>query len=158
MLYPTENILAAKALNIDCGQQCINWALSMIEQGYDDKSLYMLACMQAPFNHFEIAELRDKVLIKFKIPDISLPTALHIYATETIKNALLGKVEFIHALHILNQLCIDNNYYRELYNFYLLYHAYIDLHQNEIQFYWDNATIDNIDEIIRKCFESFIAT
>lgn len=128
----------------------------MIEHGYDDQSLYALACSQAPFNHFEIAELRGKALIKLKISDISHSTAVHVYAVEIIKGALSGKIELINALYALEQLCADNDYRSDLYDFYLLYYAYSDLQKHKNQHHWDDATIDNIDEIVRKHFESFI--
>jgi hypothetical protein len=54
------------------------------------------------------------------------------------------------ALRMVADLCIELGYPRYLYDSYLLYFAQDDLRVSEIQWYWPDATRDNIEEIIRE--------
>jgi hypothetical protein len=56
-------------------------------------------------------------------------------------------------LEILKDTCIELDYEKYLYDFYLLYFAKYDLIDSGNQWYWEDATTENIDRII---FEYFI--
>src|SRR5215207_836827 len=108
----TEYILACQALNRTCGQEGVDWALSLLEQGYGAPSLCVLACMKPPYNSYEMGELCAAVLTELKIADISPAAALRPFAIGTIKAALSGRIELVIALNILMDLCIETNYHQ----------------------------------------------
>jgi len=58
----TYKILKAKAFNENIDETWVDWALEMMEAGYQSDNLYMLAGETKPFNQFELHELTKKVL------------------------------------------------------------------------------------------------
>jgi hypothetical protein len=57
----TYRILKAAALNEDIEESWIDWALEMMEAGYESDNLHMLAGMMQPFDQFELQKLTKKV-------------------------------------------------------------------------------------------------
>ena len=155
MKVTTAQILADKALNQPCGTTCVDWAISMLEEGRDGDYLTRLAGMLPPYNHFELADLRDRTLREQGIPDLDRSAAVHAFAAERLRLALAGDVELITALEAVKDLCIAQDYVKELYDFYLLYWAYRDLCGSDVQWYWHGATRANIDSLIRQRARAF---
>jgi hypothetical protein len=152
----TARILADKALQETCGQECADWAVSMLEQGNDGHYLAILAGTSPPFHHFEIADYRDRALRELGIPDISHSAAVTAYSAERLRLALGGEADLFATLALIKDLCVARDYQPDIYDFYLLYFAYADLEDSEVQWYWEDATRENIVSIIRDRAESFI--
>ena len=64
------------------GEECVDWAASMLEQGYDSTSLRILAGLSPPLNHFEVAELRDRVLSEIRPPELEIEDSINAYVAE----------------------------------------------------------------------------
>jgi hypothetical protein len=152
----TKQVLAEKALNETCGNQCVEWAIGMLESGHDANYLLRLAGMLPPYNHFEIADLRDRALNELGAHDISTFDAVTAYAVELLDSALRGDVDILHALARVNDLCIANDYQHNIMEFYLLYFAHSDLQLSDVQWYWDGADAENILSIIRDRATAFV--
>jgi len=152
----TARILAAKALQQTCGQECVDWAISMLEQGHDGHYLTMLAGTSPPFNHFEVADYRDRSLRELRITDISDEAAVAAFSAEHLRLALAGEADLIATVTFIKDLCIARDYQGDIYDFYLLYFAYTDLQESEVQWYWEGATRENIVSIIRDRAEVFL--
>jgi hypothetical protein len=148
----TNQILADKSLSETCGQQCVDWAIGMIEAGHDGHYLMRLAGMLPPFNHFEIAEFRDKTLAEMDIKDVPCSEAI----TKLFQKALKHEVDIFEALVEVSGLCIANDYQRNIMDFYLLENAYSELQFRDVQWYWDGATHDNIQSIIVERAKKFV--
>jgi hypothetical protein len=153
----TLKLLALKALNHTCGQECVDWAIGQLEGGRTDRHVLMLAGMSPPFNHFEMSELRDRALTEIGAEPISRSHALRIYAAEIARDAATGHADLFAVLRELNQLSIDEEYATELQDFYLLYFAWDDLLTSNEQWYWPGATRENIARIARDTLEKFVA-
>ena len=54
-MVSTTQILAKRALRRLCGEDCVEWAVGMLERGYDSRTLRIPAGTTPPFNHFELA-------------------------------------------------------------------------------------------------------
>ena len=134
---------------------------SIGRSGYSNggATLYVarLAGMLPPFNHFEIADLRDRALAELGIVNISQDEAVHNYAVELLSAALDGDMDLIEAVAVIAQLCIGNDYQRDLYDFYLLNNAHEDLKHDDVQWYWADATRQNIVSIIEERAKAFVA-
>jgi hypothetical protein len=156
MKVTTAHILADKALDEPCGQTCVDWAITMLEQGHDGHYLTRLAGMLPPYNHFELADLRDRALREQGIPDVDDSAAVRAFAAERLRLALAGEIELMTAVEAVADLCIARDYAKELFDFYLLYFAYIDLRDSDIQWYWQGATRENIDAISRQRAVEFL--
>ena len=66
----TYRVLMKKAFNEDIDESWVEWALEMMEAGYESDNLYILAGLSKPYNHFELQELTDKVFA-----DLNLDTS-----------------------------------------------------------------------------------
>ncbi len=128
----------------------------MLEEGRDGHYLTRLAGMLPPYNHFELADLRDRTLREQGIRELDRSAAVHAFAAERLRLALAGELDLIRALEAVKDLCIAHDYVKELFDFYLLYWAYVDLRDSDVQWYWDGATRDNIDSIIRQRAAEFL--
>lgn len=153
----SRKILAWKALNHMCGQECVDWAIGQIEAGKTDRSLLLLAGMSAPFNHFEMAAMRDRALDELGLESISRSDALRVCAAEIAADAAAGRTDLLAALRELSRICIDENYAPELYDFYLLYYAWDDLLTSHEQWYLRGATHANIETLAREALVKFAA-
>jgi hypothetical protein len=153
----TARILTDKALQETCGRQCVDWAIGLLERGQDSPHLRQLAGMLPPYNHFEIAALRDRTIEELKIAEVAPAEVIREYAAEVIRCALDGDLDVIIALKIVADLCVADKYPPDLMDFYCLYFAHIDLQDGGMQWYWNGATRDNIDEIFRELAQQFVA-
>ncbi|HVU89263.1 MAG TPA: hypothetical protein VHD36_18195 [Pirellulales bacterium] len=152
----TAHILADKALDEPCGQRCVDWAISMLLEGRDGEYLTRLAGMLPPYNHFEVAALRDNALREQAIVALDPRVAVLTHATEQLRMALSDDVELVEAVALAHDLCISLDYAKELFDFYLLFNAYQDLLTAEVQWYWNGATSENIVAIIRERAAQFV--
>lgn len=150
----TLRILAHKALQEACGQDCVDWATSMLVAGHDGHNLTMLASSNPPYNHFELADLRDQALVEIGAPVFEGDEAILAYAKERLRLALEGEANLVETLRDIKDYCVSHDYLESLYDFYLLYHAYDSLQGSTVQWYWDGANRDNILDIIRERAEA----
>jgi len=130
----------------------VDWAIEMIEAGFESENLYMLAGSNRPFYHFEMSALTTAVMKDLSLDYSDKHIATRNYAYSLIKEALDNPGKVITALHHLQEFyyLLDRD---ELYSdFYLLYLAVIELRDIGYQFYWEGANLENIDAIIRDRF------
>src|SRR5690349_11265231 len=114
----TARILVDRALNRPCGQGCVDWATAMLEGGASGQALATLAGMIPPFNHFELANLRDQALREVGIADVDKSTAARLYAAECLRAALDGRADLVASIRILAGLCVALDYSADLFDFY----------------------------------------
>jgi len=151
----TARILTDKVLEETCGQECVDWAISMLEQDCDGHYLAILAGMSPPFNHFEIADLRDHSLREMGLSDFNESTAITTYVAEQLR-ILLNGADLAAKLDVIKDICIALDYQKDIYDFYLLYFAYTDLQESDFQWYWEGATRENIVSIVHERAEAFL--
>jgi hypothetical protein len=149
-------ILADKTLQQHCGQNCVDWAITMLEEGRDGDFLARLAGMQPPYNHFELADFRDRALLELGVAPLDGPAAIKAFAAERLRLALSGQMELIVAVSAIKELCLEHGHLPELNDFQLLYWAWSDLRDFNEQWYWSDATRENINEIIRQRAIAFL--
>jgi hypothetical protein len=153
----TAKIVAMRALERTCGQECVDWAISLLEQGISTRNVTILAGMMAPFNHFEMAEQRDRVLHELGAPQLTREEAISAYAGELAAETLTSDGDVFQLVSELAQLCIAEDYPAYLYDFYLLHNAWWELLARNIQWYLPDATRDNIETLVRDHLVAFAA-
>jgi hypothetical protein len=153
----TARILANKALQEPCGRDCVDWAVRMLEEGQDSPHLRILAGELPPYNHFEVAQLRDAALRELDLLEPAGDVAVRMYAVERLRAALTGDEDLIEVLTVVKDFCVSQNYQKDLYDFYLLFFAHSDLQEEPHQWYWAGATRANILSLIRKRASEFVA-
>ncbi|MCR8561217.1 hypothetical protein KXD93_26425 [Mucilaginibacter sp. BJC16-A38] len=148
----TAEILAFKMLGRNVNRQWIDWAYSMLEAGFETENLIILAGEVEPYNQFELQSLADKVLKELDLKWDDREQVIRNYACYLVGQALDGKLQTLNVLSTLTEVCIDDGYESDLYDFFSLYYAYDDLLYSENQWYWAGATRENIDAMIRQYF------
>ena len=146
----TKQIVAEKALDMTCGQTCVDWAVGLIEAGSDSMHTAMLAGMSPPFNHFEVASRRDQALADLGITPVSKSDAVRAWAAEYLRHAWEGGASRRSALRTISALCVRNDYQEDLYDFYLLDCAWDDLDEGGHAFHWPGATAETIEDIVQE--------
>ncbi|MDO3628310.1 hypothetical protein [Mucilaginibacter sp. BT774] len=152
LIDSTAEILAFKVLNRNIDKRWVNWATDMLMSGFDTENLIILAGEQVPYNQFELIGLTNKIFDELNIDLSDDDTIIKKYACYLINKALTGEMQADDVLNILKVLCIELDYDRNLYDFYLLYFAKEDLKYSDNQWYWNGADKANINTIIYDYF------
>lgn len=152
----TYKFLKKKAFNENIDESWIDWAIEMIEAGYQSVNLYMLAGETKPYNQFELHELTKKVLEDLGFSYGDKYAVLKNYVYYLISNSVDYPETYNKTLRELKNICQDLDYASEYMNFYLLNFAKEDLTIDEVQWYWDGANRQNIDQIIKDYFTKWM--
>ena len=148
----TAEILAFKMLGHNVNKRWITWDYDMLVAGFESENLVILAGETEPYNQFELQGLTDKVFAELNLSCDNRALVYKNYICYLVAKALDNEIKAANVLDIIKDLYIENNYESLLGNFYLLYYACDDLKYSENQGYWDGATRENIDKIIKDYF------
>ena len=151
----TLEILARRALNLPCGQECVDWAIDMLLMDVDTPHLRQLAGAIAPFSTFELSQMRDRALEELGAPAVAPADAPIVFARERLRLALDGKADLVDEVYEIAQLSLGLDR-RLLFDFELLWWAYQDLEVEDTQHYWEGADRTNILDIMASKAREFI--
>jgi len=157
LVLSTHLILKKKAFNCDFDESWVDWAIDMIEAGFNSENLYTLAAISKPYNQQEMQELSNKVLQDFNLTYTNKALVIKKYVYFIITNAIYKTNSYFRALRELKDICIAMQYDELYMPFYLLYFAKVDIAECNHQLYWDGADKYNIDQIITTQFADWIA-
>lgn len=134
----------------------VEWAIELIRSGNETPNILMLASFGPPIYALEIrpyiiAVLKDLGLEETQ-GDEAVLAAIRYYTTEILSGHSTRK-----NLRTLFDLCNQNDYGFELMPFYLLYYAWDDLTGGYYNSYYNGATLDNIEAILKKEAENWLA-
>lgn len=149
----TYKILKDKAFNSDIDESWIDWAIAMMEAGYEAGSLYELAGILKPYNQFELQVLTTQVLKDLQLDYSDKRKALKNYVYYLITSNLDKPENYYKVLRAFRDIYYDLDMDTEYQDLALLYWAKEDLLQADYQHYWDGANRENIDTIIKDRFE-----
>lgn len=152
----TYKILKEKACNTDIDEGWTDWAIEMMEAGYEADSLYQLAGISKPFNQFELQDLTDKVLKDLQLDYSDKQKTIKNYVYFLLKYNLDNTDKYYEVLKEFRDIYYELDMDTEFQDLALLYWAKDDLINDENQHYWDGANRTNIDKIIREQFEIYI--
>lgn len=152
----TYRVLMKKAFNEDIDKSWLEWALEMMEAGYESDNLYILAGITKPYNQFELQELTDKVLADLNLETSDKSLTIRNYVYYILSKTINEPSKYLESLKEVKDICIGLDMDKEYMDFYLLYFAKDDLNELENQWYWDGADRNNIDKIIKEKFQEYI--
>jgi len=144
-----------KSFNLDIDESWINWAMEMMEVGFENENLYILAGISKPYNQFELQELTTKVLAELNLDFTDQNLVIRNYVYYLISNSIYKTETYLVTLRELKNICLDLNMKHDYMNFYLLFFAKDDLREQEYQHYWNDANRENIDQIISDTFKNW---
>ncbi len=152
----TYKILKERAFNSDVNESWIDWAIEMMEAGYESVNLYELAGTTRPYNQFELQELTNKVFkdLNLEYSDKTKILKNHVYFLLT--SSIDKPEKYNKVLREFRDIYYELDADTEFQDLALLYWAKDDLIYSEFQHYWDGADRTNIDQIIREQFGLYI--
>jgi hypothetical protein len=153
----TYRILKAKAFNEDVDESWIDWAIEMMEAGYQSGNLYILAGITKPYNQFELQELTSKVFHDLQLDYINKEAVLNNYIYFLLFNSVNNPETYLETLRELRDIYYQLGMDSRLTNFYLLYYAKNDLTGDDVQWYWEGANRENIDNIVKEQFKNWLS-
>ncbi len=151
-ILSTYRILKEKACNADIDESWAEWAIEMMQAGYEFESLYQLAGISKPYNQFELHELTSKVLYDLNLDYSDKKTTLKNYVYYLVSANFDKPNNYFEILKEFRDIYYELEMDSEFQNLALLYWAKDDLMYEDNQHYWDGANRANIDMIIRQEF------
>jgi hypothetical protein len=152
----TYKVLMKKAFNEDIDECWVEWALEMMEAGYESDNLYILAGISKPYNQFELQELTDKVIADLNLLTSDKSLTIRNYIYYILSTTINEPSKYLSTLREVKDICIGLDMEKEYMDFYLLYFAKDNLNESENQWYWEGADRSNIDELIKEKFQEYI--
>lgn len=129
--------------------KAVDWAIDLIRQGKETDNVLMLASFSEPIDRFEISPYVTNVLNDFGLEELDYKSAV-IAVTHYHLNEILNDRQIRKNLQSLYQLCVENDYESGLMNFYLIYHGWDELEEIGVNYYFEGADLDNIEEVLKK--------
>lgn len=135
----------------------IDWAIELIEKGIETENLLILASFSKPVDGYEIkpyvsAALND-LNLEEKYGEFSIVAEVHFYLNELIKSTSVRE-----HLNQLYQLSLKYNREVGLDTFYRLYHAWLELDDFGVNYYYEGANLENIEQVIKEQAQIWIDT
>jgi hypothetical protein len=152
----TYKILKEKACNADIDESWSDWAIEMMQAGYEADTLYQLAGISKPFNQFVLQDLTNKVLKDLELDYSDKRKTIENYVYFLIKSNLDNIERYYEVLKEFRDIYYELDMDSKFQNLALLYWAKDDLIYDEYQHYWDGADRTNIDKIMKEQFEIYI--
>ena len=127
----------------------IDWAIEMLELGYESRTLGMLASIKKPANDFEVIDYVKNAVEELGLKLRNGDDAILSYASYYV-NQIVREENIRENLNKLYKFCKSKDYEDLVYDFYLLYWAWDDLDYEDTgnNHYWDGARRNNIGRIV----------
>ncbi len=127
----------------------VDWALSCLEQGVETENILILASFSKPVDSYEI-----KPYVSAAISDLDLEEKYGEYSI--VANVhyhlafILDDIEPRRNLGRVYELCLEADSKFGLGIFYSLYHGWSSLEEDGYNYYYEGATLENINELLKK--------
>ena len=152
----TYKVVAYSDLTIVNGDDCVDWAIEMLELGHETPSLLILAGLSKPTNQFEVKDYLKRALSELKLDEKTGDEATLSYSSYYITKIAKGE-DVKRNLGMVYQFCQMRDYDKIIYDFYLLFWAWDDLdYGNEYQSYWPDADKSNIEQVVIETAKKWI--
>lgn len=137
--------------------ECVDWALEMMLLGYESPNLHILAGLQKPVIYIEGIDYLKATIRELGLKELEGDDALISYASYYIREISLGR-QIKANLYNLCRFYISADLNDLFQDFYLLYWAWDEFdHDQADQYYYPDATWDNIEYITVKTARKWLA-
>lgn len=152
----TQQLLIRRSLQKRLGREVADWATDQLVRGIDTPHLRQLAGVSGAEGQDELEDLFDRTSRELGLTTPSPEAAIGLYAQGLARDYLAGAITPRALLLELCQLCIDTDYRRDLYPFYLLRFAQEDLQESSFSFHRRDVTRENFDAILRQEIDTLL--
>jgi hypothetical protein len=152
----TYNVLTLYVQNRFADESWAIWALEMLEAGFETEHLVIMAGIGKSENFFYVRDLATKVFAELSLNYSSQEKIMNDYALYLVEEALAGNRSYSAVVTELKDVYNAFGHPNHLSEFYLLYWASEDLKIDKVQWYWPDATRENIQEIMSEYFREWV--
>jgi hypothetical protein len=127
----------------------INWALDMLDLDFTAPSLYILASIERGSSFYEIEPYLEQAIMELGLERKVEPNALISFCRYHV-NEIANQKNIRANIKLLCNICIQEDYPNEIYDFYKLNFAWMDYEYDPnypFNHYWEEATANNIQRI-----------
>lgn len=154
----TIEALALTTLNRVVDGRWVDWAVEMLDAGYESSSLVRLAGEPQPFNAFEMDSLVRRVFEELHLPmPVDGKRAALALASVWVERFLSGEAPMGVTLQKLSHLYFEAVSMPELSVFYLMQEGLRDLQDCEYSTHLPELTSENAEPLVRQRCEEWIA-
>lgn len=129
------------------GDECIQWAIEMLQLGYETPSLLIVAGLPKSPNQWELHSYLKAALTELGLQEKAGEAATLSYSAYHIIK-IAERQEVKRNLAMMYEFCLRRDYDKLIFDFYLLYWAWQDLDYETVQHYWEGANRNNIEQIV----------
>jgi|JI10StandDraft_1071094.scaffolds.fasta_scaffold913645_2 hypothetical protein len=122
-------------------------AIELMDQ-YESEAMVIVAGFNRKVDIFEITPYLTQWKRELNIPELNRDDSLFMYAFPIVRRVATEE-SIREYLTRLEELCIESDYSKDLYDFYLLSCALQDFDYSDNQWYFENLTKENSKEKIR---------
>ena len=157
MDYLLTAIFGKRALQQVSADDYAGWAGEMLVQGYDSRSLRILAGLDRFASTFEAEGYFTRAINELNLTPPDSDTAIRAYACEIARQILEDKITAQDGVRALVSICIATACARDFIIWLELDEAFESLMAGHYPFTYQSATLDNFDEIVKREAANFIA-
>lgn len=159
MLSPlTYKVVAFPAIEKLAVEDCIDWAMEMLELGYETPRLLILASFEKGDSYFEIKSYLEKAILELGLEIKFGEEAIGSYVFYYVTKIAEGE-------KVRQNLSMIYGFWFEKYNdslasgFIKLHWAWqqLDYEDNDANHYWDGANRENIEQIVVSYAQEWMA-
>jgi hypothetical protein len=155
-LSPTTiAVFARENLKIIRAEEYVEWAIHMLEQGFESYNLCMLAGLVPLLNMFEVQSHFRKSIDELGIVRKSQSEEINDYAIILISGLVDKSISPDTALPILNKLCVASDY-EEYFIFYELDDARLDVNSGHYPHMYPDAYDNDFIEVVSKEAKAYL--
>jgi hypothetical protein len=151
----TYEIQTGFVLGLRSSQECVDWAVNAIVDGFDSPSLRILAACQPPFDWIEIERLWRKSFSELDIKPIADGDKIPQFIAAVIRRTLGQNALQRQALRDFCVLYLER-FDNCLKDFYLLHNELEDLDIGEGRWFWQRANARYMHKKIEKYFRDWL--
>lgn len=132
----------------------VDWAIDLIQNGFETENVFMLASFSKPVVAIEIKPYISAVLDDLNLEEKEGERALFAYIEYHLRkiisdDSIKRNLNFLFEFYLTNNNLNDEDKFG-LMPFYLLYHGWTELEDTGYNYYFEGADIDNIADVVKE--------
>ncbi|MEM7659203.1 MAG: hypothetical protein AAF399_23990 [Bacteroidota bacterium] len=127
----------------------VDWAMDLIERETETDHVLIVASFAKPVDATEIRPYVSGMLRELGIAETYGEYSVVSHAYYHIERILLGQ-DLRQNLENVYHLYLQHDRSFDLHAFYLLYYTWCDLESEGVNYYYEGASLDNIEELLRE--------
>ena len=151
-----ELIAARLYLDMAISKDLIDWAVSMLESGFDSSSVRVLAGLSEPLDRIEVLEYFKRAKTELNIPEISREDAITFYGCDICRKILRGEISPSDGAKRIYEIFQNDDNNKDFLIWLKIDDAIGYVSSNEYPYSYPEMTRTNIDEIIRREARGFL--